>query len=121
MTTQLSSGNLDHIGWLPTQWSMRRLVWRLAHAHGTLLSLVNIGFALTIARVTGSAGRLLVASRCLIGGSILLPGGFFLGGLVVYGADPGLGILLVPVGALLLFVAVLCTALSLGARSGSDA
>jgi hypothetical protein len=43
-----------------------------------------------------------------------MPGGFFLGGLVFYGGDPGLGILLLPVGALLLLLAVSQTALSLG-------
>jgi hypothetical protein len=42
-----------------------------------------------------------------------MPVGFFLGGLFVYAGDPGLGILLVPVGGLLLFVAVLLTALAL--------
>src|SRR5262245_7865048 len=26
----------------------RRLLWTLAHAHGTLLALINIGFALTV-------------------------------------------------------------------------
>jgi hypothetical protein len=34
-----------------------------------------------------------------------IPAGFFLGGAVVHGADPGLGILLVPLGALLLLLA----------------
>jgi hypothetical protein len=38
--------------------------------------------------------------------SILLPGGFFAGGLVYYGGDPGPGILLVPVGAVLLLAAI---------------
>ena len=46
--------------------------------------------------------------------SLLLPGGFFLGGVVIYAGDPGLGILLVPVGALLLLTAVLLTALDAG-------
>ena len=39
--------------------------------------------------------------------SFLLPGGFFLGGTFIYGGDPGLGILLTPLGALALLVAVL--------------
>jgi hypothetical protein len=38
--------------------------------------------------------------------SLLLPGGFFLGGLVYYAGDPGPGVLLVPVGAVLLLTAV---------------
>jgi len=53
------------------------------------------------------------ASRCLISSGILLPGGFFLGGIVVCDGDPGLGIMLVPVGGILLFVAVLLTALGI--------
>jgi hypothetical protein len=51
-----------------------------------------------------------LAGNCLLGASVLLPGGFFLGGLFLYGGDPGLGVLLVPLGALLLLVAVLLTA-----------
>ena len=41
-----------------------------------------------------------------------MPGGFFLGGVFMYssGGDPGLGIFLVPVGAIALFIAVLLTA-----------
>lgn len=39
-----------------------------------------------------------------------MPLGFFLGGVQFYGGDPGLGILLLPAGALCLFVAVLKTA-----------
>jgi len=42
----------------------------------------------------------------LTGATVLLPGGFFLGGAMIYAGDPGVGILLVPVGALLLLVAV---------------
>ena len=41
-----------------------------------------------------------------MGASILLPGGFFLGGIVFYGGDSGLGALLVPPGAALLLIAL---------------
>jgi len=41
-----------------------------------------------------------------------MPAGFFLGGVRVYAGDPGVGIVLVPVGGLLLLAAVLLTALS---------
>jgi len=89
----------------------RRLMWRLAHAHGTLLSLVNIAFALTVGVIRHWPGpSRLVASRCLRAGTLLVPGGFFLGGVVVYDGDPGLGVALVPVGAILLIVAVFLTA-----------
>ncbi len=93
---------------------VRRMLWRLAHAHGTLLSLVHIAFALTVLRPCAwSEKSRTFASRCLISSGILLPGGFFLGGIVVYDGDPGLGIMLVPVGGILLFVAVLLTALGI--------
>ena len=39
-----------------------------------------------------------------------MPAGFFLGGTIIYGGDPGLGIILLPIGAVLLLIAVLLTA-----------
>jgi len=85
----------------------RRLMWRLSHAHGTLLALVHIAFALSLPKLAPERlAPLRLASRCLYGGAITLPAGFFLGGLFVYGGDPGLGVVLAPVGALLLIVGV---------------
>jgi len=49
--------------------------------------------------------------------SVLLPGGFFLGGVVFYSGDPGLGVLLVPVGAMSLLIAVFIIARSAGAAA----
>jgi len=93
--------------------STRRLLWTLAHAHGTGLALVHIGFAVTAKYLTNWTGRARAfASVSLMAASILLPGGFFLGGLVIYSGDPGLGILLVPLGAIFLFLAVLFCALA---------
>jgi hypothetical protein len=43
-----------------------------------------------------------LVSRLLVGATILLPSGFFLGGVSFYAGDPGLGILLLPVGATML-------------------
>lgn len=95
---------------------MRRLMWTLSHAHGTLLSLVNIAFAFTVLHLQSWGDRpRQLASRCLAGATVLLPGGFFLGGLVLHGADPGLGIVLVPLGALLLAFAVFLTARAVSA------
>jgi hypothetical protein len=89
----------------------RQLLWRLAHAHGTLLALVNIVFGLMVASpMRWRAGYRTLASRCLIGATLLLPGGFFAGGIAVYGGDPSPGILLVPFGALLLLVATYLSA-----------
>jgi hypothetical protein len=89
----------------------RRLMWTLAHAHGTLLSLVHVAYALTLRGVPSLAPlRPALVSGSLIGASILLPGGFFLGGVHFYAGDPGLGVLLVPVGASLLLTAVFLVA-----------
>ncbi len=86
---------------------MRRLLWTLSHAHGSLLALVHIAFAVSLPRLVGNGDdRLRAASRCLTAGGVLLPLGFFLGGVFVHEGDPGLGIVLAPVGALLLLVAV---------------
>lgn len=99
--------------------STRRLMWTLAHAHGTLLALVHLVFAMChpLARGWSPRGRDL-ASLCLMGASLLIPLGFFLGGIHVYGGDPGLGILLVPVGALLLVISVGITARASGSAGG---
>ncbi len=93
--------------------STRRLMWTLAHAHGTLLSLINLAYAAAISKLGTSFQRFrMLSSWCLFLAGILLPGGFFAGGIVVYDGDPGLGILLVPVGGGLLFVAVILTAVA---------
>ena len=91
-----------------------RLMLRLAHAHGT--------FPWSVSQAGGfspkSRSR---ASRSLQGAGILIPAGFLLAGmpgfvrtgglrLGVLGGDPGLGIVLVPIGALLLLLAVFLTA-----------
>ena len=92
----------------------RRLMWTLAHAHGTLLGLAHIAFAFNVHCTPAWPVRVrTIASGALIGASLLMPGGFFLGGIWVYAGDPGLGIVLVPVGGILLFAAVLLAALSL--------
>ena len=83
----------------------RRLMWTLAHAHGTLLGVVNVLYGLTVA-VFAEWGADALASRGLMAAALLLPAGFFLGGVNPYGGDPGLGILLVPVGALVLIAAL---------------
>ena len=89
----------------------RRLMWTLAHAHGTLFGLVNVVFAFTVRLLPEWAARERgIASVCLRGATWLMPAGFFLGGLFIHGGDPGLGILLVPVGGLMLLVAVFLTA-----------
>ncbi|HSH74887.1 MAG TPA: hypothetical protein VLA09_04370 [Longimicrobiales bacterium] len=98
--------------------STRRLMWTLAHAHGTLLSILNLVFALSI-RLTPewTEPSRALASRSLLAALALMPLGFFLGGVRIHSGDPGLGILLVPPGAFLLLVAVFLTARAVGATS----
>jgi hypothetical protein len=92
----------------------RRLMWRLAHAHGALFALVNVAFALSVCHVQDTrAADLRLASACFIVGALLVPLGFFVGGVFAQAGDPGLFVLLVPLGALLLFYAILKTARSL--------
>jgi uncharacterized membrane protein len=94
---------------------MRRLMFTLAHAHGTALALVNIAAGLT-ARNLKRVRPFRSVSSSLIWAGILFPVGFFLGGVVTYGGDPGLGIWLVPIAAGLLFYSVLRIALDLSKR-----
>ena len=98
------------IGWYLSE-ETRRMLWTLAHAHGTLLAIVHILFGTTVAMFPQwSTSSRSLASRALLGAAVLIPGGFFLGGFFFVGGDPGLGILVLPAGALLLFLAVLYTA-----------
>jgi len=90
----------------------RRLMFTLAHAHGTLLALVNIAAGLTARMVERFTLRPSV-SFALIWAALLLPAGFFLGGIVIYDGDPGLSVWLVPVGAVLLFYGVARVAIEL--------
>ena len=104
--------------YLDVGYETRRLMWRLAHAHGALLGLVNVVFASTLqltGRPSGRSGEW--ASHCLIAATVVLPGGFFLGGASVYGGDPGLGVVVAPVGAVFLFVSVALVARGLGPAS----
>jgi len=98
----------------------RRLMLTLGHAHGSLLGLLNLGFAAT-RRWLGPGLPLTVSSWGLRLATVLLPAGFLLGGLVLAGTDPGLGVLLVPVGGLALLAAVIAAAVaSFGPTSSTD-
>jgi hypothetical protein len=85
----------------------RRLMWTLGHAHGTGVAVINILFAATV-RSDGSRfeqmGRAI--SFCLLAATILLPAGFFFGGITFYGGDPGIGGVGIPIGAVLLLIAL---------------
>lgn len=104
------------IGWyLDVGNEARRLMFRLGHAHGTLLGLLNLALALSVSRLPSlTAARRSWASRGMRIASVLMPGGFLAGGLVVYEGDPGLAVVLVPIGAAALVMAL--ALLALGAR-----
>lgn len=85
-----------------------RLLWRLAHAHGTLLGLLHLAFAGTVPRLPAAAfpQPAHVISHGLSASAWLIPGGFFLGGWGSSEADPSLAVLLVPCGAALLMLSL---------------
>jgi len=89
----------------------RQMLWRLAHAHGTLLGLVHIAFALTL-YIGKSKNLHRIVSPCLMTASILIPGGFFAGGIFTYNGDPGMGVLAVPFGACFMIISVFLIARS---------
>ena len=80
----------------------RRLMWTLAHAHGVLLALVHLAFGFGIQLGFAAHQHLQLASRLLIAATVLLPGGFFLGGATVFGGDPNPAVLITPLGGLTL-------------------
>jgi hypothetical protein len=85
--------------------SVRRDMFRLAHAHGTLLNLVLIAGAICARLDLIGLGRM--TSLGLRSAVVLLPAGYLLGGIWHFKEDPGLGILLVPTGAVLLLAVAL--------------
>ena len=87
------------------QSQVRHEMWRLAHAHGTMLGILLLVFAALAEQHLAPQKRAAI-SRDLRAGSILMPLGFFLGGLLNSEGDPSLGIVLVPAGALFLLAAL---------------
>jgi hypothetical protein len=92
----------------------RRFLWTLAHAHGIGLALVNLALAAVVPLLPRPLHR--AASPALIAGTLLVPGGFFLGGVFAHGGDPGLGAILIPPGALAILVALALVARAALAR-----
>jgi hypothetical protein len=111
------------VGWyLDPGHQVRREMWTLAHAHGTLLALVQVAFAAGVRQFgRWTPARLRLASFFLLDAAVLIPVGFWLGGLAPARTDPMWGVLLVPPGAALLAVAVALVAWSAwGDRDGKD-
>lgn len=95
--------------YLNVEHETRRLLWRLAHAHGALLGVLNVGYALVARAFPSVADEL--AGRALVAALVLMPSGFFLGGAFARGGDPGLGIALAATGGVALFCGLLRVAL----------
>lgn len=90
----------------------RRELWTLAHAHGNLLGILCLAFAgLAERAVPDARARSRIAGR-LVAGAALLPAGFFAGGILNSEGDPSPGILLVPIGAILLIEGLVRAALA---------
>ena len=81
---------------------LRRELWVLAHAHGALLALFNLAYAALLPRIAAAAG----AGGWLRWGAALVPAGFFLGGIGNSEGDPSLAIVLTPIGALAILIAL---------------
>lgn len=87
----------------------RRLLWRLAHAHGTLLGMLNIGYALVVRAFPKIEDEL--AGRLLLWALWLMPLGFLAGGAFARGADPGASVSVAAAGGIALLIALLRLAL----------
>lgn len=85
--------------------AVRQDMFRLAHSHGTLLNLVLLAAAICSRLEMIRLGPM--ASLGLRSSVILLPLGFLLGGSWHFKDEPGLGILLVPIGAVILLASAI--------------
>jgi len=102
-------------GWIDDP--LRREFLRLGHSHGALLGLVNVALAWAMERLETPAAwarKIRIAAIC---GALLVGVGFVAGGLLHGPTDPGLPILVVPAGALM----VLTSAISVALVRPSDA
>lgn len=88
----------------------RRELFRLAHAHGSLLGAVLVMAALWARSAGARLSRLPVTA--LRFGAAVMPLGFLAAGIWHPESDPGLGIWLVPAGALPLIFGLISIALS---------
>ena len=93
---------------------IRRELWVLAHAHGALMALLCIAFAHSAAACLPDERKRALASRTLRVGAVLVPAGFFFGGIGNSESDPSLFIAATPLGALMVLHAV--AAMALGAH-----
>ena len=86
--------------------ALRRELWTLAHAHGNLLGILCLVFALLAPTLLAEPRARQRVERLLSLGAVLMPLGFLLGGVLSSESDPSFGIALVPIGGVLVFVAL---------------
>jgi len=89
---------------------IRREMFRLAHAHGTLFSILLIITQLWLSHAKQSVPA--TATLLLRVGTLLMPVGFLLGGIWHSATDPGIGVFLAPIGGVLVIFAVVAIGLS---------
>lgn len=86
--------------------ALRRELWTLAHAHGNLLGLLCLVFGALGERIGADPARRARLATWLAVGAVSMPAGFLLGGVGNGEGDPSLGIALVPLGGVVLLVAL---------------
>ena len=96
-------------GWVDDP--LRREFLRLGHAHGGLLALLNLGLGLAMDRLGTPAAWAATIRAAAWSGALLVGAGFVAGGLLHGPTDPGLPILVVPAGALMLLGSLVAVAL----------
>ncbi len=99
------------MGYLHVDAESRRLLLRLAHAHGTVLSLLQIAVGLAGRAYPAVLGSVRPVLYLLA--QWLVPLGFLLGAVGARSGDPGHMIALLPVGAICLLSALASTVWSL--------
>ncbi|MGB3969205.1 MAG: hypothetical protein WBO45_20895 [Planctomycetota bacterium] len=96
--------------------ALRRELWTLAHAHGNLLGILCLVMAAVAPRLGGDAAATRRRERLLAVGACTMPLGFLLAGVLNSEGDPSFAIALVPVGGVLVFVALVQAARGAVAR-----
>lgn len=91
--------------------NIRRELFRLAHTHGALLSIVLI--VITICLKLDLFESKNYSQFSLRIGTILMPSGFLLGGIWHYESDPGIAIWLVPIGGIMVIFGIVSSFFSI--------
>ncbi len=96
-------------GWVDDP--LRREFLRLGHAHGGILGVLNLGLGLALERLATPELWAGLIRRAAWTGALLVGVGFVAGGLMHGPTDPGLPVLVVPAGALMLVGSLVAAAL----------